>query len=492
LNDTAKSSLWQGRARVLAVLASGALLGSALATAPIIAGVAGASEANQPHPAAASFASPVVCATPSPQQFSLTVTVGSGNETLKSLFVQVPTDYTSVTPVSAPPGTITSTLIPYGGYSWLGVTGLVLTSSQSVTVNFTAIPAPQTSGAIDTWIVEGETDADMTPDYYSSGEPNGDDIIPTSPVTTTAYTGCHLVFTAAGQPASTALNGGAAPISAVYGGAYTSPVTVQVQDVNNTPVPIVTGVSLALNPTANAALANYTSTTSAANGSASFASPGLTNGLSGLNLTLTASATTTGIGIAASAPSSPFNIYTSGTLCSGSCTTPPIPQAPGYSVSSMGNGTGFLAAFLPSFTLSCSALQFGLYPGIPGTTTLGFTYLNNTTSTKTITLFIAPLLLKTLSAKLLALHYMVCFTAPYEFRTVFGLQAAYDATTTGLVDVPGQSWYTGLLPDCSAKGSPQPCVQSRTIITTATPQYPLLGVYVTVLAPAGPEDPFGR
>ncbi len=283
--------------------------------------------------------------------------------------------------------------------------------------------------------------------------------------------GCHLVFTA--DPATTALSGGSAPISSVLGGAYTSPVAVQVQDSGNNPEPVSTSVTLAIS--ADGPLtAGATATTSggiAPIGTASFSS--LANGHSGTNLTLTATAP--GLG---SATSASFDIYDSGTVCTGSCETSP---APGFSLSA--TGSGFLAASLPTFTLSCSALRYGLYPGIPGTTTLGFTYING--GAKSVTFYVAKSLLTTLKAKLLALHYMVCYTSPTQFRTVFRLKAQPDPTVTAAVN-DGQTWYTGLLPDCEDTGGVAPCVQSRQIVTTGD----LPGVYVQVLAPAG--DPFGR
>ncbi len=197
----------------------------------------------------------------------------------------------------------------------------------------------------------------------------------------------------------------------------------------------------------------------------------------GLNLTLTATAADIAI---APITSNKFTIYDSGTLCTGSCGTSP---APGFSLSA--TGTGFLAASVNPISLSCSALKFGLYPVIPGTTTLGFTYVGG--GTKTVTFFVAQSLLTTTAAKLQALYYMICYTSPTPFKTVFGLSAAPDPTTSAAL---GAQYYTGLLPDCAFNGNTAPCVKSRTIVTKPTPTYPLLGVYVVVSAPAG--DPFGR
>ncbi len=71
-----------------------------------------------------------------------------------------------------------------------------------------------------------------------------------------------------------------------------------------------------------------------------------------------------------------------------------------------------------------SALRFGLYPGIAGTTTLGFNYTG--AGTKTVQLFVARSLLTTLKARLLALHHLVCFTAPAAGLTVTIMAPAGD------------------------------------------------------------------
>jgi hypothetical protein len=319
------------------------------------------------------------------------------------------------------------------------------------------------------WTVQGDADwGEGFPDPDNSGD-NSDDYSATA-AATTVDSGCMLVFTA--QPASTALNGGSAPISSVLGGGG-APVAVQVQDSTGNPEPVSVPVSLAIS--ADGPLSSSTATTSGGTapfGTASFTS--LSNARAGLNLSLAASAT----GIPTGATSALFNIYTSGTTCTGSCNTSP---APGFSLSAA--GSGFLAASVNPISLSCSALKFGLYPGIPGTTTLGFTYIGG--GQKTVTFFVAQSLLTTLSAKLLALHYLVCYTSPVQFKTIFGLPAAYDATTSGLL---GGTYYTGLLPDCAFNGNTAPCVQSRTRVTSGPSN--LQGLYVTVLAPAG--DPFGR
>ena len=453
MNDPAFLFPRSGRARALSLVTSALLLGSALASAPFLAGSAGAASS------ATLSATPAnVCANV-PTLVTLTVTFpGPG-----VVIGVIPSGATILansasTPITSSVGTAT-----LQGNGNLAVTGFgTLASGTSATVSFYA-----TETSASSWQVQGDADqGEGVPDPDNSGD-GGDDY--TATAATTLDTGCHLAITS--QPASTALNGGSAPISSLLGGAYTSPVTVQVEDSGGNPEPVSASVSLALS--ADSALSGNVAQTSAT-GLATFDS--LANGMAGQNLTLTASAA----GLTASAPSVPFDIYDSGTVCTGSCSTSP---APGISLSATGGTGGFLAAFLPTFTLSCSALRFGLYPGIPGTTTLGFTYVNGAT-TKTVTLFVARSLLTTLKAKLLALHYMVCFSSPTAFRTVFRTMARYDATTTAAVN-DGQNWYTGLLPDCEDTGNVAPCVQSRTWSSS-----PLSGLYVTVLAPSG--DPFGR
>ncbi len=442
-----RASVWAGRVRASAIVVSGILLGSALASAPILAGAAAADT-----PATAAFASPGVCATSSPIPFTLTVTVGSLTP-LRSLFVAVPSGYTSVVAGGG------AQLITYAGTDYLAVTGLDV-SSGSVAVSFTAVP-PASGSA--TWIVEGETDAVGAPDGDVTSQ-NGDDILPVPQPTTTVYAGCKLAFTA--EPASTALSGGSAPISSIPGGSYAAPVGVQVEDGSGNPVPVSTPVALTLS--AHAALTGAGSTTSAT-GAATFDT--LANGESGLNLTLSAQAPDYGSAVTA-ATSTEFTIYDSGQTCTSGCSTSP---ATGFTVTA--GGSGFLGASVNPFTLSCSALRFGLYPGIAGTTTLGFNYTG--AGTKTVQLFVARSLLTTLKAKLLALHYLVCFTAPAPFRTIFGLNALRDPATSALL---GQDYFTGLLPDCEDAHDVPPCVSGRTWTTA--------GLTVTVLAPAG--DPFGR
>jgi hypothetical protein len=444
---SSRASVWAGRVRASAILVSGILLGSALASAPILAGPAAADT-----PATAAFASPGVCATSSPVPFTLTVTVGSLTP-LRSLFVAIPSGYTAVTPESP------ATLVTYAGSDYLAATGLDVASG-STTISFTAVP-PASGSA--TWIVEGETDAATAPDGDVASQ-NGDDILPVPQPTTTVYAGCRLVFTA--EPASTALNGGSAPISSIPGGSYATPVGVQVEDGSGNPVPVATPVALTLS--AHAALSGAGSTTSAT-GAATF--DALANGESGLNLTLTAQAPGYGSAVAP-ATSTQFTIFDSGQTCTSGCSTSP---ATGFSVTAA--GSGFLGASVNPFTLSCSALRFGLYPGIAGTTTLGFSYTGD--GTKTVQLFVARSLLTTLKAKLLALHYLVCFTAPVPFTTIFGLKAARDPSTSALL---GQDYFTGLLPDCEDAHDVPPCVSSRTWTTA--------GLTITIVAPAG--DPFGR
>jgi hypothetical protein len=446
-NDTTRAFMRRGRARVLAIATSGVVLGSLVAAAPIFAGVAGAATLGT---AAASPAN--VCAS---QTTHVALTV-DGFGDARYVYIAPPTGFT-VTTVTSSSGAP-------------GVTGGIVEVQQATALTFPltvtmSVTAPGTGSG--SWTVQGDTEDEGYPDSDNSGNGGGDSSDDwAATATTTVDTGCHLAFTAG--PATTALSGGSAPISNVLGGAYTSPVAVQVQDSGNNPEPVSTSVALAIS--ADGPLtAGATAPTSG--GTAVFTS--LANGHSGTNLTLTATAPDL-----AAATSGSFDIYDSGTVCSGSCDTSP---APGFSLSA--NGPGFLAASLPTFTLSCSALRFGLYPGIPGTTTLGFTYING--GAKSVTFYVAKSLLTTLKSKLLALHYMVCYTSPTQFRTVFKLKAQPDPTTTALVN-DGRTWYTGLLPDCEDTGGVAPCVQSRHIVTTGD----LPGVYVQVLAPAG--DPFGR
>jgi hypothetical protein len=306
-----------------------------------------------------------------------------------------------------------------------------------------------------------EPNASQSP--FGGFEPEADE--PAVAISPTALS-CHLAYLV--QPTSTTKG---AVITGTTGSPSGPAVAVQVQDSSSNPVSVATPVALMLS--ASGLSGGGPSTTSLSSGSTTFAP---VDANSGLNLTLTATAADPAI---ASATSNKFTIYDSGTLCSGSCSTVP---ATGFSLSA--TGTGFLAASVNPISLSCSKPQFGLYPVIPGTVTLGFTYING--GTKTVTFFVAQSLLTTTAEKLQALYYLICYTSPTPFKTVFGSSAAPDPITSAAL---GAQYYTGLLPDCAVKGSPTPpCVQSRTWVTSGPTT--LRGVYVTVLAPAG--DPFGR
>lgn len=454
MKDRATAFLVSARSRTLTVMTAAILLGSTMAAAPVLAGAAGAAST------AGLVAAPATVCADAPTLVTLTATFPGPARTIG---VIAPAGATIAADSPATPiATSTGGAATLQGNGDILVSGFSLAAGTPVTVSFYAT---ETSAA--SWLVQGDGDTgEGVPDSDNAGD-NGDDYVGTT--STTLDSGCHLVFTA--QPASTALNGGAAPISQLLGGSHASPVTVQVVDSAGHPQPVSTGVSLALS--ADAALSGNVAQTSAT-GSASFGS--LANDLAGTNLTLTASAPD----LASSSPSGQFNIYTSGTVCNGDCSTSP---KPGFTLSATNGTGGFLAASIPPFMLSCSRLGYGFYPGIPGTTTLGVAYVNGTT-TKTVTLFVARSLLTTFRAKLLALHYLVCFSSPTTFRTLYGFNALLDPTTTSLVG-DGQNWYTGLLPDCEDVGSVAPCVVSRTWSTA-----PRDGLYVTVLAPAG--DPWLR
>ncbi len=326
-NDTTRAFMRRGRARVLAIATSGVVLGSLVAAAPIFAGVAGAASLGT---AAASPAN--VCASQT-TQVALTVDGFGGAH---YVYIAPPTGFV-IASVSQP----ADASLMSGGYVKVTDPAFPLTITMSVTA---------TSTGAGSWTVQGDTEDEGYPDSDNSGNGGGDSSDDwAATAATTVDAGCHLAFTAG--PATTALSGGSAPISSVLGGAYTSPVAVQVQDSGNNPEPVSTSVTLAIS--ADGPLtAGATATTSG--GTAAFTS--LANGHSGTNLTLTATAP--GLG---SATSGSFDIYDSGTVCSGSCDTSP---APGFSLSA--NGPGFLAASLPTFTLSCKALRFGPLPWHPG------------------------------------------------------------------------------------------------------------------------------
>jgi len=265
LNSTAKAFLRQGRGRLIALLASGALLGSMLAAGLAVASPAAANEpegdTTGPSGAAgaaatlavagglsAFFAPSTVCAADAAgaaQPFTLTVAVTSlpASRALRTLFITVPKDY-AVSGVTASVGT-PSVLTDRPAYIRVGGLNLSTTpGSNSVTVKFSSTTP---AGGPTNWGLEGETGTDRRPDN-DTATPNGDDFTAAKLPTTTVAVGCHLVFTA--QPADAGKGQNVTSVALTPGG--TPAVTVAVEDSSSpTPlvVPVAVPINLALAPT---------------------------------------------------------------------------------------------------------------------------------------------------------------------------------------------------------------------------------------------------
>jgi hypothetical protein len=443
-------------------------------------GAAGAAATVAAGGLSAFFAPSTVCATGAAQPFTLTVTVTSlpASKALRTLFITVPTGY-AVSGVTASVGTPS---VLTGTPAYIRVGGLNLSTtpgSNSVTVKFSSTTP---AGGPTNWGLEGETGTDRRPDN-DTATPNGDDFTAANLPTTTVALGCHVVFTL--QPADAGAGQNITSVPLTISGAN---VTVEVHDGGDKLVTLATTINLTLNPVAPDVL-NATLTGGSANATAGVASFTAIQVNNPGRYTVTAAATTPGItGAMSNVGGSPawFRIWGAVSPCSGSCGAGVSSGSENFNVGAQ-SGTGAIGAsvgVLP-FTFDCSDPLFGGVKGIDGTDTVTWTSYNLTTG-KTITFVIPNTVLAAASDPLLAIHYMVCVSAPYAFKTAWTPTGTPTASPDSQVSaVMGGAWFRGLLPDCQDVGgaiSGNPCVMSRVND----------GTKLTVTVAAGPGDPHGR
>ncbi len=144
------------------------------------------------------------------------------------------------------------------------------------------------------------------------------------------------------------------------------------------------------------------------------------------------------------ATSNAFQIWDAATACAVDCTLTTGGTANIFTVSpnTPQSGAG-LGATVNAVSLDCSALRYGGFSPIPGTQTFGWTYTSTGYKTETILVGKSLLTTKLLLAK--ALIYQVCYSAPTQFTTYFGLKAQPDPVVSAAM---GQQFYTGLLRPC--------------------------------------------
>ena len=274
-----------------------------------------------------------------------------------------------------------------------------------------------------------------------------------------------------------------------------TPVTVQVIDANTRlPIPVVTDVTLSLNTVRPDASGGTPAITGAgpvptdATGKATFSASVNVGG----TFTLTATSSSSAI---APDTSTSFRIWGAAKCSTSGCTPLLLGASNGESLNlSSSSNQGAVGASFNIVSFDCSASIYGGVAGIPGTQTVTWTtYVPSppATGSKTTQIFIPDSLLGASGFdSLLAVHYMVCMSAPYQFHVAWtptgptsGL-AQPDSLVGGIMN-DGNTWYRGLLPDCQDVGgfsSDNPCIASRV--------HGGGGLTVTVDAVAG--DPFGR
>lgn len=381
--------------------------------------------------------------------------------------------------------------LPSGGYASITI-GNGLSGCGSLQWNFMAQQANQWNGSKSANIVNA-----------------------VSQPTSTVLTACHLAFVKQPTDAGATQTITNSPLNP--GG---TPVTVQLQDANNS---AVTGVSLAVSLAANTVLLDESTsgatlngsgpaTTSSSTGNATFApsiSPSLNTGYTSGGGTFTLTASATGV---ASVTSNQFRIWGNATTCSGTSCNESLSSGNGelFNVTSNLGSGNYLGGSVNIVNFDCSSGQYGGVPALPGTYVATWTAVGSTISgTKTTKIIIPDQILQdAINASLypdsyqtnylLETHYMVCMSAPHEFQVAWtpnltgqtgqNPQAAEDPQMASIMDTstdangnPTPMWYRGLVPDCQDV-STLPCVQSR--------KYASGGLTITVLSAA--SDPMGR
>ena len=288
--------------------------------------------------------------------------------------------------------------------------------------------------------------------------------------------GCALSFSV--SPAVEPADAGAGQIitgtALTPPGAGGSPVSVQVVDTTTgKPIDVATDVTLSLNTvrlddaTSSASLSGSGPIATDSTGKATFAASVNAGGA----FTFTATASNSAI---APATSTQFRIWGAAATCSASGCSLPLGASNGENLTLTSSSTqGAVGASFDIVSFDCSSAQYGGVAGIPNTQTVAWTVVNpsDATGLKTTSIFIPDsLLTQTGVDPLLAVHYMVCLSAPFQFHVAWTPDSLTNganglAQPDGLVSgIMGGSWYRGLLPDCQDVGgatSGNPCVSSR-------------------------------
>lgn len=382
-------------------------------------------------------------------QFAVSVTNDASTQTIGSADITVPSAFTGISASNYGGATVS-----YSG-NVIEVRDLGLAAGAQTTIVVSATPPPACTAQTYTWGFVAKQANNF------QGPPGNDFTLDSRSILTTSVPGltCHLAFLA--QP-SDAQKG--SPISSVAGSTSGPPISVEVQDTNDSLVPVTgIGVALSITPgtgTAWAALGGTVSAATAA-GIAKFSYP--TIDTSGTDYTLAAE----GSGISAGATSDTFSIFdvltscSAGTTCTGSDSnsqTEGRGSATTTTVSTSGGGLLEMSLGLPAITCS----------GYPSVSSTALAQEVNGSGDVTVTLEIGKTLVDE-SPNNGASFYEICFEDP-----------ANSFTDLNGSTVPAGT--AGLLPDCSSTTS-APCVDSRTKARAGD-------VVITFTVPAG--DPFYR
>ena len=418
---------------------------------------------------------------------SITVTDTTKTQQLGSLEIDLSASGFTFESVAGSYATVTSTdsnsspTVGLVNPSMLQVQGLNLQPDESATIKIANLKAPGCTP------LQWTFTAQQANQWSSGNGANYLTLAGSQPVS--AADPCHLAFSV--QPADAGASQTITNTPLTPSGAGVQAVTVQVLDSNNQPAAFATGVKLALNTVhldaagGSPALANGGPTgTDSATGAATF-QPSVNVGGA---FTLTATAPSNPA--ITPATSGQFRIWGTAATCDTDACDLQLASTNGQTLNQTSDSTtGAIGASFNIVAFDCLAAKYGGVGAISGTNSVTWTTYNAASSgSKETGLFIPDALLS--NAGILGVHYMVCFSAPYQFPVAWtpaSLTTGFDTAQpdSRVSDVMGGTWYTGLLPDCQDVGGyadHAPCVYSRIHANG--------GLTVTVQSSAG--DPFLR
>ena len=170
--------------------------------------------------------------------------------------------------------------------------------------------------------------------------------------------------------------------------------------------------------------------------------------------------------VAANTPdSNQFMVSDTVTTCSGAGCTFPLTQGQNTYTSTPKNGASgatFVASLnLIGLRISCDFAPFN-YPDSRQPNAVWYAYDDgNTGSVKTNVIVIDKAIVQ-VTPENGASAYRVCYSSPDPFTDRTGQTALPDPSSDGPSVYFGETWYTGLLPDCKGKNPVAPCVLSWT------------------------------